>query len=117
MAMDGFLGGALGGAATGAMLGGPIGAGVGFFAGGVMTSMQEDSAIKARKKAEMDAENARRKSLISKMGAKQQADSMALAGLRRNSGSNSGGGNNSAAQQTPGFIGAGLSTTAGTFGA
>jgi hypothetical protein len=64
--------------------------------------------------AAKQAESARRQSIIGQMGAKQQADSMALAGLKSsNSGTSNGAaqGNN---QKPGGFIGSNLNT-AGTF--
>ena len=68
----------------------------------------------AQKKAADEAEKARRMSLIKQMGAKQQADSMALAGLKTQNNTTKPSGNNTA-NQSPGFIGSGLTTTAGTF--
>lgn len=124
---QGFMSGGLAGAGTGAGIGAAIGAplggitalpaaligaGIGFLAGGIMGNAQANSSRRAQKNAEKEAERLRRESIIKQMGAKQQADSVALAGLTSNK---TGGGSNSGSQSPGGFIGANTTTTSGTF--
>jgi hypothetical protein len=110
MASGGFLSGAFSGALAGGAAGGLPGAAVGFIAGGVLSSEQEDAAANEKKKAEKKAEQARVASISKQLGAQQQADATALAGVSKSSKGNT-------AQQTPGgFVGSNLTTSAGTFG-
>ena len=110
MASGGFLSGAFSGALAGGAVGGPVGAAVGFFAGGVLSSEQEDAAQAEKKKAQAAAEKARIASITNQMGAQKQAESTVFAGVSKSTKGNT-------TQQTPGgFLGSNLPTSAGTFG-
>jgi hypothetical protein len=111
-----YLGAALG-MAAGAALALPTGGmsvGAGAAAGASLGSSfggmeaQKDEAAKALETAKSDAEKARAESLTKQMGAKQQAESLSLAGLTRTNKTNS------TATQA-GFVGQNLPTSAGTF--
>lgn len=86
------------GAAMGASIGGSIGT-----AKGQESAQRDDMRL-----AQKEAEKARVESATKQMGAKQQAESLALAGLTRTS-------KTGTSQQAPGFIGQNLPTSAGTF--
>jgi len=93
---------------AGAAAGASIGASLGGMEG------QKDDAAKAQNDAIKEAERIRMQSIVKQMGAKQQAESMSLAGLRNSSTNKSSSGVSS--NQQPGYIGGGLNTSAGTFG-
>ena len=80
--------------------------------------MQAQSGRRAQIDAEKKAEKARVQSVIRQMGAQQQAESTALAGLRSTaSGKSNKTSSGVSTEQTPGgFLGSNLTTTAGTFG-
>lgn len=66
--------------------------------------------------AAKEAEKARREGLVKEYGAKQQADSLAYAGLQNNdTGSNNGGGGGGVSSTTPGIVGG--TDAPGTIGA
>jgi len=118
---QGLLTGAASGAATGAMVGGPAGAVVGGVIGGFLGFSGASAQAAAQKRAQQKAEQARRDAIIKQFGVKQQADSMALAGLSAKSknmggvSSTSGGANS---PTTQGLIGQNISpskTSSGTF--
>jgi hypothetical protein len=104
------------------MVGGPqgaaIGAGVGFLAGGIMGSEQADSQRRARIDAQKKAEYARRRQVMKELGAKQQADQLAVASSKPSSSGSAPA--NAAALSTQGTIGASIPPSntpsiAGTF--
>lgn len=116
---QGFLAGGMAGAGTGASIGfsvgGPkgavIGAGVGFIAGGLMGASQSQSMRSTQRKAQKEALTARRRSVMQEMGARQQAENIAMGGMIRNTGRQS----QIGVMPNQSFIGQNLSTTAGTF--
>lgn len=84
-------------------------------------SMWEDvtgkTAREAGKEAAKQAEIARRQAIIKQFGEKQQADGIAMANMRMNQ-SGKDQKNNAgpvSSKEAPGFIGAGLNSTSGTF--
>ena len=116
---SGFMTGAGSGAIAGATVAGPYGAVAGGIIGGFIGVVQGSQAANARKNAAKQAEKARQQSIVRQLGLKEQADSMALAGLR------TGQSNTSASpvtgtppnQPAPGIIGSNLkqSSSSGTF--
>lgn len=116
---QGFLAGGLAGAGTGAAIGfsvgGPvgagIGAGVGFLGGGLLGASQSQSQRSLQRKAQKEADAARRRSAMQEMGARQQAENIAMGGMIRNTGKQSQVG----VMPNQSFIGQNLPTTAGTF--
>jgi hypothetical protein len=73
--------------------------------------MQSQSQREARKRAQKEAEDARRRAVMREAGIKSQAEQMATAGLMRPSTAQQ----NISVQSSPGFIGQNLPTNAGTF--
>jgi len=115
---SGFLTGATSGALTGAAVGGPVGAAAGGIIGGFIGMAQGSAASSARRTALKDAERARQRSIVRQLGLKEQADSIALAGLRTNSTPSSSGtvvSGTPANQPAPGIIGSNLKSSSGTF--
>jgi hypothetical protein len=116
---QGFLAGAMAGAGTGASIGfsvgGPKGAlggaAIGFFAGGLMGASQSQSMRSTQRKAQKEAQAARRRSIMQEMGARQQAENIAMGGMIRNTGRQP----QIGVMPNQSFIGQNLSTTAGTF--
>jgi len=110
-AQDKAIAGTVLGAAVGFAAGGPVGAmagaSIGGGIGGAIASQQTQEENLAD--AQRAAEKARRDQLTKEFGAKQQAESMALANLSRSGSSKTGG-----VANAPGFIGSNIST-AGTF--
>lgn len=95
-------------ALLGLATGGVGGALIGMAAGPVANFFTGADAKNAANDAAKEAQKVRRRSVVRQLEEKQQADSIAMSGLRNNS-------SNSASQQAPGFIGSNLQTTAGTF--
>jgi len=107
--------GAFSGAATGAAIGaagGPIGMGAGALIGAGISFLGERSQSAAREKVLKDAVKVRRRATLTEMGARQQAENIAMGGLVRqpqqSQSSNTG-------MSGQGFIGQNLPTNAGTF--
>jgi hypothetical protein len=110
----GALGGAATGAAVGTALGGPgLGTVAGAAIGGGLALWQAQQGTRSRKKAQEQAEQARIRAVTKEMGARQQAENLATAGLRNTGRRSSGSSGGVSAPQ--GFIGQNLPTTAGTF--
>lgn len=95
----------------GGLIGGIPGIAAGAAAGPVANFFSGADAANAANSAKNEAERTRRKAIVSQMNLKSQADSLALAGFKQNTGGNSGSNNNAPG----GFIGSNLNTTSGTF--
>ena len=123
---QGFITGGMAGAGTGAAIGATVGsfagppgtvagaaggAAIGFIAGGLLGNMQSQSQREARRQAQKEATRVRRQSIISEMGARQQAENIAMGGMIRSTGKQSQVG----VIPNQSFIGQNLLTTAGTF--
>lgn len=124
---QGFLAGGMAGAGTGAAIGATvgsaaggigalpgagIGAAVGFLAGGLIGNMQSQSMRSAQRKAQKEAAGARKRSAMQEMGARQQAENIAMGGMIRNTGRQQ---SSFGVMPNQSFIGQNLSTTSGTF--